>query len=233
LTARARPAATAAVAMTDILRAACQSKYAYVTKGSKSPVFSGRSADGPRRLDDHAHAHYLALDVDRDGLIDTLALWAPEGFGEDEVRALGRIEKLTGQGHLPDFRAGRLALAGLGRIEDVLPELVGKPDGTTCWRSLTPFAPGRHAKRGTPWESHIAEQVNFELAARSLPPPVDVRIEPGTWLRFRRHRPTTERLEDARRAVGLTVTLAEPITGPLCLGALSHFGLGLFAPVVP
>jgi CRISPR-associated protein Csb2 len=230
LTARARPAAIAAVAMTDVLRAACQRKYADVSAGGASSTLSGRCAEGPRRRDDHAHAHYLALDLDHDGLLDTLVVWAPEGFGENEVRALGRLDRLTGHGQVPDFRPGRLALAGLGRVGDVVPELVAGPEGATHWRTLTPFAPSRHAKRGTPWETHVAEQVRFELAARSLPPPVEVRIEPGAWLRYRRHRPTTERLDDARRAVGLTVTLADPVVGPLCLGALSHFGLGLFAP---
>jgi len=39
-----------------------------------------------------------------------------------------------------------------------------------------------------------------------------------------------QRRGDARRAVGVEVVFAEPVPGPLSLGALSHFGLGLFVP---
>jgi CRISPR-associated protein Csb2 len=74
-------------------------------------------------------------------------------------------------------------------------------------------------------------QVADELAWRGQPSPAGIRPIEGDWLAFRRYRPTTERMQDARRATGLELTFSEEVAGPIALGALSHFGLGLFLPV--
>lgn len=225
-TARAQPSITAAVTLGHVLRRACQSAYGRHNGGGASPTLSGRASDGPVRADQHSHAHYLALSSD--GVhIDTLLVWAPERFSPDEVSALATLPGLTGHGHIPDFRPGRLGLTALGAVEHVVPELAGP---ATQWHTVTPFAPARHAKRGTSWDDHVADQIRFELRVRRLPAPAAIEITPGEALRYRRYRPDHERLNQARRATGIRLTFPEPVTGPLSLGALNHFGLGLFTP---
>lgn len=221
----ARPSRYAAVAMGDVLRKACLSKYGRLFDGGCSAILAGKDADG-NRLTGHGHAHYLATDDDDDGLIDHLTLWAPAGLEEREVAALAAIDRLTGFGHIADFRAVRLGLEGMGPAAEVVPTLTG-PSFT--WVSATPFAPSRHARRRS-WEEHVAQSVADELRWRGLPAPTAVEVLAGSWLAFRRHRPTNERLRHARRASGLRLTFAEPVAGPLALGALGHFGLGLFLP---
>lgn len=225
LAASALPSRHAAVVMAHVLRQACMAAFGQARGGAASPILAGKDEHG-RPLEGHGHAHYVAVDSDGDGLLDHLVLWAPEGLGQRELTALARIERLVGFAHVPDFRPARLGLEALGQIGDVAPELVGP---ARLWRSVTPFAPTRHSKRRIAWPDHVASQVADELSWRGLPAPVGVRLLKGDWLAYRRHRPA-ERLEDGRRATGIEIEFDEPIRGPLALGALSHFGLGLFAP---
>lgn len=110
-----------------------------------------------------------------------------------------------------------------------LPELLAP---ARTWRSLTPFGLVRHSKRragrllDTP-----QDQVRSEIAHRGLPAPVEVRLDAGSWHRFRSAKAGSSRLQQARaRVTGVVITFAEPIRGPLMLGALSHYGLGLLVP---
>nr|MDA8263103.1 type I-U CRISPR-associated protein Csb2 [Actinomycetota bacterium] len=223
----ARPACRAAVGVTDILRRACLARYGRHFDGAPSPTLAGKDATG-MPLAGHRHAHYFALDLDGDQLLDHLVVWAPGGLEEGVVQALASLDRLVGYAHVPDFRPARLGLEAFGDIAAVAPELMGP---ARVWRSFTPFAPARHPKRRTPWDQHLTSQVTEELAWRDQPAPTEIRPLEGDWLAFRRHRPTTDRLEDARRATGLEITFPEAVAGPIALGALSHFGLGLFMPV--
>lgn len=224
----ARPSLRAALAMTDVLRQACMSRFGKISTGGVSPTISGKDADGRARKG-HEHCHYLALDLDGDRLIDTLMAWAPGGLDESEVRALASLDRLTGFGFLSDFRPARLALQALGDVASSAPSLVGP---SAVWRSVTPFAPPRHPRRKQAFFDHVAAEVRKELVHRGFPESQEVQLIRGDWLAFRRHR-IKERLEDARRAVGVEIVFAQPVEGPMCLGALSHFGLGLFEPLNP
>lgn len=225
----ARPSRHAAVAMADVLRDACMSRFGRRFDGSVSPTLAGKDSDGHPRSGHH-HSHYFAFSAfpERHGdCLDTLVLWTDEGLGERELDALVDLHHLRGFHHISDFRQCRLGLEGLGAVEEVVPELVGPAH---VWESLTPFAPPRHSKRRTPWIDHIQNQVADELARRSKPEAVSVEVSDGDWLSFRTHRAKTERLAHARRVAGVRITFEEPVVGPIALGALSHFGLGLFRP---
>jgi CRISPR-associated protein Csb2 len=58
---------------------------------------------------------------------------------------------------------------------------------------------------------------------------LDPRLGPRAINQFRRYR-MTERLRAARPGVGLVLEFGAPVTGPLLLGQLSHFGFGMFVP---
>lgn len=229
----ARPARQAAVTMAEALRHACQSRFGARFDGAVSPVLAGKDT-GERPLQGHGHAHYLAFAADpvRHGQqrLDTLVLWAPSGLGQRELEVLAQLHHLRGFSHIRDFRPCRLGLEGLGEIETVAPELVGP---ATTWESRTPFAPPRHAKRRTMWTDHVDRQVREELGRRDMPAPETVEIVPGDWASYRTHRAIkNERLANARRAAGVRITFAAPVHGPIAIGALSHFSLGLFLPAV-
>lgn len=226
----ALPSRKAAVAMAHVLRHACMSCYGSDNVGDPSSVLAGKDAEG-KPLRGHRHAHYLAFATDPatsgPNLLDTLVVWAPGGLRDEELTALSRLTKrgLRGFAHVPDFRACRLGLEALGEVADVAPELVG---ASRVWESVTPFAPARHARRQS-WPDHVCDQIRAELGWRGLPAVEHVDLMGGDWLAYRRHRPG-EPLAAARRATGLRLTFSDDVEGPILLGALSHFGLGLFAP---
>lgn len=223
-TCRAQPALTAVVTIAHVLRAASQAAYGRAFNRATSPTLSGRT-NGTKRHDQHQHAHYLALSDDGQ-LINSLLIWAPGGLTEHDIQALTQLTELGGYRHIPDFRPGRLALTGLGDIHHVAPELTTP---ATTWRSITPFIRPRHAKGRITLEQDLHTQVTRELTLRGLPEPEQTRPILGTWLDYRRHRPD-QPLSQARHATGLEITFTDPTSGPITLGALNHFGLGLFQP---
>jgi CRISPR-associated protein Csb2 len=222
----ARPSLHAAVATADALRDATMSSYGALQDGAASPTLSGKSSDGVP-LRDHQHAHYLALDLDYDRLLDTAVIWAPGGLEQREVEAAARVSVLRARLNVKGLRPCRLGLEAIGDFGAAALELVGP---ARLWRSHTPFAPARHGRRSVDWVEHVVGEVRRELGYRALPEPRSVNVLRGGWLDFRRYR-LKERLEDARRAVGIEVEFAEAVEGPIVLGALSHFGLGLLVPV--
>lgn len=224
---KAKPSVHAAVAYGHVLRGAAMAQHDDAAAGGPSPTLSGKDADG-RRREGHRHAHYLALDEDGDGLLDTLVLWAPEGLGGQELIAATRIRDLRSSEHVKDFRNCELGLEAVGSVVHVAPMLTGPAQ---VWTSHTPFSPPRHAKRHQDWHGHIEKQVREELERRGLDRPDEVELLTGRpWLAFRRHRPSKEKVRHARRAVGVHLIFASEVEGPIAIGALSHFGLGLFVP---
>jgi len=220
----ARPALTDAVTVGHLLRAALQRRLDPERRGVRSPVFSGHDELGPRR-DQHAHAHYLALPGRDRRRVEHLFVWAPEGFGEQEVAAIAALRELRMRDAPEPFR---VALVALGAPDNLrLPQLVGPH---TSWRSVTPLALTRHAKRrGGRVVDTAEDQVLRELALRSFPPPSEIELVPGAWMRFRATRPGSSR-RAAPAVVGVRLRFADPVRGPIALGGLSHFGFGLLAP---
>ncbi len=215
---------------------------------SPSPIFSGKLHGEHRR--DHDHAYYLPTDEDRDGRIDHLTVFASAGFGPDEVAALDALRRLRfGDGELL-----QLLLIGLGQPRDFTATLFRQ---APVWQSATPYVAWRHCKtRGQkkdPPELRrpgmgvefcrllLAEDLDrlrrrcrdfAQVAAIDIMPPEGPersRFGPLQYQRTRRKAGD----DGGRRKWGIfRVTFAAPVAGPLCLGHASHFGLGLFLPVL-
>jgi CRISPR-associated protein Csb2 len=218
-----RPSMRDTVAVTSHARAALQARFGRRNDNAASSVLSGK-AEGAPRSDQHLHAHYFVT-PDEDGRrIDHIVVWAPEGFGSEEVAALAGLTELR----MRDADPLRLALTAIGRTDDMrLEDLLGP---AREWRSLTPFALNRHPKRrsGRVVDGPL-DQIRRELQLRRFPEPESIESISGAWLEYRRTRPGRSRL-DAPRVVGARLVFPEPVRGPIALGALSHFGLGLFVP---
>ncbi|MHB8290023.1 MAG: type I-G CRISPR-associated protein Csb2 [Acidimicrobiales bacterium] len=184
---------------------------------------ASKEEDATHRLDGHRHAHYICVDSDSDRLLDAALVWAPEGLKPDELEALGSIGKLTGGES--GFRSVRVFMEAWGDVREIAPRITSR---SRSWRSVTPFAPYRHQHRRESLEAFLMAEVSRELLARGLPDVTSVVPLQGNWLSFRRRR---SRSVPEIRAHGLQFTVASPISGPVAIGALSHFGLGLFEPV--
>jgi CRISPR-associated protein Csb2 len=189
----------------------------------------------------HRHAHWIPLpDLgarEAGGIVRSLVIWVPNGLQADDVRAILSMRSVSGQRggvdgyQIRGFPKLRLLFQAAGSVEDVAAELC-RPSAKR-WRSVTPYLPVRyrHPKRETAEEFLIAD-VAAELRYRDLSAAVSVTIvEPsaGRVNQFRRYR-INERLTRSREGVGLRLEFESPVTGPLLLGQLSHFGFGIFEP---
>lgn len=209
--------------------------------GAPSPVFSGHEATGAP-ASGQQHAWFLPYDQDDDGLIDHVAVWAPAGLGPREREALARLTGLWGDdGHTLDA----VLLAFTCAADH--PPLQGT---ATVWRSATPFICPRHAKkRATGWKDSVVEQA--QRAWRQLwehrqawPGATGPAEAPGltvevvsregpalrAWNQTRIDRPRRGVFGVVPRRFDLRLTFDQPVSGPLCLGAGAHFGLGRFIP---
>jgi CRISPR-associated protein Csb2 len=195
---------------------------------------------------DHRHAHWipLAAGYQRGAPVQSLLVWVPDGLKTEDVRAVLSMRKMSGRrgggsesgGYdISGFPDIEVLFQAAGQIEQVAPELCGP---ARRWRSLTPYLPVRHRKRETPGEylaADVAAELSYRPRYRDLPPPAVARVEQGPamvdrWAsEYRRHRITERRLQ-SRPGLGLRLEFQEPVTGPLALGQLSHFGYGIFVP---
>lgn len=231
------------VTLAETLRGACLSRFGG-DESESEPALTGKSNDGSPLSTKHTHAHFLGLSTSGNPkLLDTLVVWVPSGLSTRALGAVARPHQLysaalerpwlnraavdgeaAGNGRKKPQRL-MAGVEAVGPIETVLPELCG-PSRT--WISVTPFGLTKHGRVD---EDFIAANVAEELQRRGLPDRVDVRfVREGGWLTYRRNRPSRPS-ERPRRAFGLHLTFPEPVAGPIILGHLSHFGLGVFRPV--
>lgn len=204
--------------------------------GGHSAVLSGCDAQGQPLRGAHGHAHVLPLDLDADGHIDHLLLWAPDGLAAAEQTAIRHLRSTYTKGGVG---ALRLAWVGAGDLADLarLPEPLGlglqrSLSAGRTWISATPFVPPRHLKaRGA---NTLEGQLRAELAARGLPQPRSVQwLDPqhDELARRLRHHVRVRRFGPAppvNMGFALRLDFDAPVAGPLCLGYGSHFGLGRF-----
>jgi len=226
----------------ELMRLAALSKFGWEnaeSKGRKNPkapsVISGRSPDGkPLRNSSHSHAFWLPEDVNRDGWIDHITVYVPEGIDADVRSKLDQLTRLWVNKDSNSLE-WRLALEGFGYPEDFYDS--SKIFGTgKIWISSTPFLATGHLKS----QGYLGEIRRLlrrrGIIADHLIDKIKVQILPfvtigGTvrrsthFHRFRSH--GQEKQTDTHGAL-LRLSFPEPISGPLSLGYACHFGLGLF-----
>ena len=215
--------------MGDMTRRVAMSKYGVQNNKGGSVMLAGKDAGSVPLGGRHRHAHYLSMSsIGRS--LDSVVVWAPAGFDDRDLRALANTMEFVGSKDY-DYTGGvsgrRLGVEAFGEVSEIAPELT---TASTVWLSHTPYAPARHWK-GT-IEDQLLADISKELEHRGLPSPMELELVRGDWLAYRRYR-LKERINDARRAFGVRLVFDEPVAGPLCLGQLSHYGLGLFLPAQP
>ncbi len=211
-----------------------------VGKGQRvhCPELTGKDKHGRPLREGHRHAHVLPVDLDGDGRLDHILVYAPMGLGDAAQQAIRTLRRTWTKGGVGDLQ---LALAGSGDIDMLrsLPAplnqrvagLLGPRGGSRSWVSATPFVPPRFLKpRGA---NTLIGQINAELASRGRPlveqwDELPRTAETLALRHFARRRQRSGAPPPVDVGYALRLRFAEPIAGPLTLGYGSHFGLGLF-----
>jgi CRISPR-associated protein Csb2 len=205
------------------------------------PELTGKDDMGNRLKEAHRHAHILPVDLDGDGRIDHVIVYALMGLSDIAQNAIRRLKRTWTKGGVGDLQlalAGAGDLAALRQLPDPLGSQIGRllglSEGSRTWSSITPFVPPRHLKRrGT---NSLIGQINAELASSGQPSVDHIEILPwsSTTLGLRhyvRRRQRGGSPPPVDVGCALQLRFSEPISGPLAIGYASHFGLGLFAAV--
>ena len=246
------PSITQAVSVADRVHdSLC--KWSDQGKG-RAAVFTGLDEHGKPNTG-HEHAHIFCEANDPCDAVTHITIWAEMGFDEAACLALRRLNKVWGHGR-HDIR---LVLHGIGRpdeFEDC--GLFGPSQGDRAakvWRSLTPFVSTRHAKSfrdGRPkmddngWQEGSAAhdllrllalnpkwqgaKIRKQLAERESPFEFGNRKLRSLQFQTIRHNGSGKRGHDSGAA--FIIEFPEPVSGPFALGYGSHFGLGLFQPIM-
>lgn len=218
----------------ELLHAALVSKLGF--GGEPCPEIVGRDQTGAP-LKGHKHSHVLPIDLDGDGRLDHIVLYVPMGLGARAQRAVRHLRKTYMKGGVGELQ---VAVAGVGALSDLrairagmsgtVNELLGPTSGAASWVTATPFVPPRHLKKNG--RSTLVGQVEAELKVRGLTPiKVDVLDWTGETLLLRHFVRRRQRGPQPPIDVGFAIRLHfdSPVSGPICLGYGSHFGLGRFS----
>lgn len=226
----------------------------------KSRMFSGKESDGAP-IDGHQHCYYLPTDEDGDGRLDHLTLFACGGFTTEDIRAIDKIREIKSKNREESGHPLRAILTGLGVYEEFQPgPLQSSCHWVSSTPFITPRLPktsGRQKPRSQEeFHSFIESQLKIELGRwiernhHNFPAEAilverltDASGNTRRWcpihkefreraIQFRRFR--QKRGDDGgnRPSGFFRLTFPEAVSGPVALGHSSHFGLGLFIPVV-
>lgn len=186
-----------------------------------SSRFSGKDEKGAP-LTGHRHAFFQPLDMDGDGRLDHLLIRCSDPLNEQEILALDRFRRFWQPGGRPDIDVVLLSLQ--------VPSLVP----TRTWLSATPFVTVRHHRKGRgTMEQWLQQELFRECDLHGMPRPVTIEMmetpagrRPAGWWAFRRDRKNGSPLP----GYGFRLEFENPLRGYFSLGALCHFGMGLFIP---
>lgn len=232
----ALPAVTRTLPQAELIHKALVSKLGFSDDARPCPELTGRDASG-QPLKGHRHAHIVPIDLDRDGHLDHVIVFAPMGLGaraQSALRSLRRTYMKGGVGELQLAVAGLGALGDLRSIDSSLADTVtaflGPVDGARSWISATPFVPPRHIK--SHGRASLQGQLEAELEGRGhRPVSIDVLDWTAETRAFRHFVRSRRQGPRPPIDVGFAVRLRfqDPVGGPMCLGYGRHFGLGRFS----
>jgi len=132
----------------------------------------------------HRHAHILPLDLDGDGHLEHILIWAPMGLDANAQAAIRAVRQTFTKGGVGSLK---LALEAVGNLDNLrqlrgiygegMRALLSPTEGATRWITRTPFVPPRYVK---PHGANSLEgQVAAELASRGLSDLLEVkRLDP-------------------------------------------------------
>jgi CRISPR-associated protein Csb2 len=227
-----------AILAADAVHAAISKAVDGVGMREETAAFVGRDPTGGPRRARHDHLHVLPVPaqirshVAANEPITSIYVWRPSGIPIPYAAAIQQISEIRTRQRLTDAMAPqRLLVAETGIAAHMLPQVATQ---TTSWVSATPYLPVRHRKKRQELQDFLKEDIAAECGYRGIGTPASVTIDDDPKhqreaVQYRRRR-TNEALRVQRIGLFMRLTFSNPVSGPLLLGQLSHFGYGLFVP---
>ncbi|MDQ7821226.1 MAG: type I-U CRISPR-associated protein Csb2 [Candidatus Eremiobacteraeota bacterium] len=193
-----------------------------------SEKFSGKTRKSVP-LKGHKHCKFIVFDNDQDGKTDHIAVIAGEDYTDTELEALGRNTRIPQRGNYEI----NLVPIYWGSQEGVLKALPKKHKSSRRYKSVTPFLPDYHYRKGRgDFLAWHCEKLKKEFGLHGYPEPLKVSpLYPSgknKWYDFRRARPSKN--EIPRWGWGFEVEFENEQKVPFTIGHSSHYGMGLFLP---
>ena len=196
--------------------------------GAPSRRLTGREANGSVATG-HQHAFWLPEPDTRTGCLRECTVWLPEGAGgidRLELDALLGVQRIFCNDNYPILV-----------IAERVIETCREPTPSRRWRSLTPFLPPLHARRGrramTPSEQlqRMVEEITGAIPhVTSTSGPASL----GRLTTVRTHLYRRGAWRWTRRAAAwFKLEFDRPVVLPRPVGGDAHFGLGRFVPLDP
>jgi CRISPR-associated protein Csb2 len=200
------------------------------------PEITGKDKFNRTMEGHHVHAHTIPMDLDDDGHLDHIIIYAKMGLGPEAQRAIRALRRTWTKGGSGDLHVAVVGSGDLNmlrhlpsRLSRKIEQLLGPREGCRDWLSATPCVLPRFLKPSG--KNSLHGQINAELESRKLPAAESVSVSEActrSLRHFIRRRSRGGMPPPVDLAYGLRLHFAEPITGPLLLGYASHYGLGLF-----
>ena len=204
-------------------------------------LLTGKEADG-KPLQDHQHPHVrFGILFDKETNKATrLIVWRDQPFTDAEQRAI--LSAAEQELQIMFSRAGRNDpwTVRLVPLDSQVPPPRGFDAQTYGrWETAIPYVPPRHMYdrqgRVKPEETP-EEQLQLELKRRGFDTSklmVEVDHGMSEWIRVHRPRRSQDDPTNTdKRGYHVSLTFETPVRGPIAAGHSSHFGLGLFVPII-
>ena len=221
-----------------------------IKRGYPSSVLTGCDQKQNPLKEAHTHAHIVPLDLDEDGHIDHILIWANQYLDHAVQSVIRRARKTFTKGGADPLRLGVAGYGNPAKISIVPMNgnsawSIAVRHGSRVWESYTPFVLPRYLKKRG--KNSFEGQIQAELISRDLPQAKVVKriwpkypsrtdsnmVNRDEYDRFRHYVLIRRKGPRPPQPIPFAVRLEfdEPIKGPLCLGYGSHYGLGVFKAV--
>jgi CRISPR-associated protein Csb2 len=182
-----------------------------------SQTFSAKNRDGSPAAD-HAHAYYLPFEQKNSGRLNKMIVYTKSSFSSHDQKVLHRLTSIPVKGK-PDTRFS---------IESIGKEL---PFSSKIWISVTPFVTNRHHRRSRgSWQEWMKAELLREVEVHGIQYPEGIDIMRTCSGREVNYFETRRKNAETKNTAAFRLIFSQEQEGPFSLGALAHFGVGMFLP---
>jgi len=182
-----------------------------------SCTFSARNRNGSL-TQNHIHAYYLPFKLKSSGRLNRMIVYTKASFSSHDQKVLQRLTSIPVKGR-PDVS---FSIESLGNK---------LPSSSKTWVSATPFVTNRHHRRSRgSWQEWMKTELLREMEIHGIQYPASIDIMRTCSGREVNDFNTRRKNTRTSNTAAFRLLFEQEQKGPFSLGALAHFGVGMFVP---